>query len=134
MHFETVRKRDGQFLNRPLRILPLVISMVFCLKCGKELPEDGYFCPNCGVRAQKGVEAGVSVPVEELREAFAKIGQEMEKAFRTAAKEIDAAFKTVREDVRESKARATIVCSECGQKNSGDASYCFNCGKRLGQR
>jgi len=134
MRFKAAKKRDGQFLNRSLSILPLVISMVFCLKCGKELPEDACFCPSCGVRTQKGVEAGVSVPVEELRVAFAKIGQEMEKAFRTAAKEIEAAFKTVREDVRESKVRATVVCSECGQKNSGDASYCFNCGKRLGQR
>jgi len=108
--------------------------MVFCLKCGKELPEDAYFCPSCGVRTQKGVEAGASVPVEELRVAFAKMGQEMEKAFRTAAKEIETAFRTVREDVRESKGRATVLCSECGQKNSGDASYCFNCGKKLGQR
>jgi len=134
MRFEAAKKRDGQFLNRPLRILPLVISMVFCLKCGKELPEDAYFCPSCGVRTPRGVEAGVSVLVEELRVAFAKMGQEMEKAFRTAAKEIETAFKTVREDVHASKVKTTIVCSECGQKNSGDASYCFNCGKRLGQK
>jgi uncharacterized membrane protein YvbJ len=29
--------------------------MVFCSKCGKELPENAYFCPACGVKTAKGI-------------------------------------------------------------------------------
>ncbi|MBM5805251.1 MAG: zinc-ribbon domain-containing protein [Candidatus Verstraetearchaeota archaeon] len=107
--------------------------MGFCTRCGRQLPEEAYFCPYCGVRTIKGVEAGVSIPVDEWKEAFHKAGQEMEKAFQIAAKEMEAAFKTTRANIRESANRRTVVCPQCGEKNLKDVSFCHNCGKKLHQ-
>lgn len=104
---------------------------MFCSKCGEKLAEDAYFCTKCGARIRKGVEAGISVPTEELREAFFKIGQELEKAFSTAAKEIQEAFKTTREEIHESTGRETVVCVHCGERNFHDAAFCHMCGKEL---
>jgi RNA polymerase subunit RPABC4/transcription elongation factor Spt4 len=98
--------------------------MVFCSKCGNKLPEDSYFCPKCGVRTQKGIEAGVSTPAEELREAFSKMGQEMEKAFAVASKEIQEAFKTARERIRQSVGEEPTNCPNCGEKASPGANFC----------
>jgi len=36
--------------------------MVYCSKCGEEVPEDARFCPKCGSMTEKGVEAGASYP------------------------------------------------------------------------
>jgi ribosomal protein L40E len=105
--------------------------MVFCSKCGTELPEDAYFCPKCGVRTRKGVEAGVTTTWVEVRDEFSKIGVEIEKAFTKAGKEIEKAFKTARESIKESIGEATIVCSHCGEKNDRGAKFCYNCGKEL---
>jgi ribosomal protein L40E len=105
--------------------------MVFCSKCGTELPEDAYFCTKCGVRTRKGVEAGVSITWVEVRDEFSKIGGEIEKAFTKAGKEIEKAFRTTRESIRESMSEATVVCSHCGEKNHSDAKFCYNCGKKL---
>ena len=33
--------------------------MVYCIKCGKELPEDAYFCSACGQRTSRADEEGV---------------------------------------------------------------------------
>jgi predicted amidophosphoribosyltransferase len=106
--------------------------MAFCHKCGKKISEDDLFCSNCGARTKKGIEAGVSAPAEEMREAFSKMGQEMEKAFAVAAKEIHEAFKTARENIRQSTGRETVVCSHCGEKNASGASYCYKCGEKIG--
>jgi len=108
-----------------------VIVTVFCSKCGEKLSEDAYFCSRCGARTRKGVEAGVHVPVDDLRDAFSKMGQEMEKAFATAAKEIQQAFKNARENVRQSTTNEPIVCSYCKQTNLGEASFCSNCGRKI---
>ena len=106
--------------------------MVFCSKCGEELPENAYFCPKCGVRTRRGVEAGISTPwMEELKDSFHKTGQEIEKAFSIAGKEMEKAFKTARERIRESTKREQVVCPHCGEKNPGDATFCYNCGKEL---
>jgi ribosomal protein L40E len=105
--------------------------MGFCSKCGEELPEDARFCPNCGFRTEKGVEAGVSPPTEEWREEFLRVGQEMEKAFHTAAEEMRKAFKTARENIRQSTTKGSVVCGHCGEKNQGDANFCYKCGKKL---
>jgi len=103
---------------------------VFCSKCGKELPENAFFCLNCGVRTKKGIEAGVSTPlIEELKDSFTKVGQEIEKTFSKAGKEMEKAFKTAREKIRESTVR--IICPKCRAKNLGNAKYCYNCGEEL---
>lgn len=36
--------------------------MVYCSKCGEEIPEDAHFCPKCGSMTEKGEEAGASYP------------------------------------------------------------------------
>jgi len=105
--------------------------MVFCYKCGAELPEDAYFCSKCGVRTRKGVEAGVSISWAEARDEFSKIGKEIEKTLAKAGKEIEKAFQTTRESIRESMAEATVVCSHCGEKNQSEAKFCCKCGKKL---
>lgn len=40
---------------------------MYCAKCGKELPEDAYFCPKCGHKTPGGEEAGVSYPLFHSR-------------------------------------------------------------------
>jgi uncharacterized membrane protein YvbJ len=67
--------------------------MVFCSKCGKELPENAYFCPNCGVKTAKGVEANVPTPYGEM---FSDAEKQMEKAFLTASEEMKKAFNKAR--------------------------------------
>lgn len=112
-------------------ILMSVMLMVFCSSCGKELPEGAYFCPKCGVKTSKGAEAGISSPVEDLKDAFSKMGEEIEKAFTIAGRELDKAFKRAREEIREATTRKPVVCSHCGEKNSAGARFCYKCGKKL---
>jgi len=105
--------------------------MIYCSSCGKQVPEDAYFCPNCGVRTKKGAESGVSSALDDMREAFSKMGQELEKAFETAAKEIREGFRTARENIRKSTYTETVVCTSCGVANPSNAGYCYKCGKEL---
>jgi uncharacterized membrane protein YvbJ len=105
--------------------------VVFCIHCGEKLAEDANFCTKCGHRTRRAIEAGVSAPVEDWKEAFSRMGVEMEKAFQTAAREIQKAVRTVREDVKEYKSRYSIVCKNCGERNSSDASFCTKCGQKL---
>ena len=106
--------------------------MAFCTHCGEKLPDDANFCTKCGFRTKQGIEAHVPLPTEDWREAFSKMGIEMEKAFQTAAKEIQKAFKTAREDLKEPKNRQAVICKNCGKKNTADASFCTECGEKLG--
>jgi len=110
-----------------------VVFVEYCTRCGKQLPEKAYFCPNCGVRTVRGTEAGVSIPVEQWKESFHEAGKEIEKAFSIAAKEMENAFRTARENVRESSSKGSVVCSQCGDKNLKDSDFCHNCGKKLHQ-
>ena len=71
--------------------------MVFCSKCGKELPEDAYFCPNCGVKTAKGEEAKVSMPYGEM---FSEMEKQLEKGFMIASEEIKSAFNKAKEEIR----------------------------------
>jgi uncharacterized membrane protein YvbJ len=108
-----------------------VVFVGFCTKCGKEIPEDAYFCQSCGARTLKGKEAGVSAPLDEVRDALSTMGRELEKAFETAAKEIRGAFETVRENVKQSTPIRPVICKNCGQKNLSNANFCTKCGKEL---
>ena len=90
--------------------------MVFCSNCGKDLPENAYFCPKCGVRTIKGVETGISTPWEDLRGTLSKMGEEMEKAFSIAGKEMEKAFKTARDRIMEATTREPVACPHCGEE------------------
>lgn len=106
--------------------------MGYCSKCGNKLSDEDYFCNKCGARTAKGVEAGASAPVDDLKETLSKMGVEMERAFSVAAKEIHEAFKTAGENVRRSTVKEPNVCSQCGEKNASDSKYCYKCGEKLG--
>lgn len=105
--------------------------MLYCSNCGEKLPEDALFCPKCGTKTAKGVESNVQSPSDELKAAFARMGQELEKAFSAASKEINVAFQTANENIQKSLHREPVVCSNCGEKNLSAAVFCYNCGKRL---
>jgi uncharacterized membrane protein YvbJ len=106
--------------------------MVFCSKCGKELPEDAYFCPACGAITAEGVNAGARTVSDELRDAFSKMSKELEKAFDVASREIREAFETAKENIRQSTREKTLVCANCGEKNAETSRFCRKCGKKLG--
>ena len=105
--------------------------MLYCSNCGEKLSEDALFCPKCGTKTAKGVESNVPGPSDELKAAFAKMSVELEKAFSVAAKEINAAFQTASENIQKSLHKEQVTCTSCGEKNSNDAVFCSNCGKRL---
>ena len=102
--------------------------MVFCSKCGNELPENAYFCSNCGVKTAKGVEANVSTPYGEM---FSDMEKQLEKAFLTASEEMKKAFNKAREGVRRVASRELVGCPNCGEKDSTGDMFCRNCGERL---
>jgi len=103
---------------------------VFCSSCGKELPEGAYFCPKCGVRIMKEVEAGG--PWDEVEEAFERVGEKLEKAFERVGGEIERAFEGVGEEVEEAKAgEELVVCPECREENVAGAKFCYKCGGKL---
>jgi uncharacterized membrane protein YvbJ len=105
--------------------------MAYCSNCGEKLPDDALFCPKCGVKTVKGVEANVSVSSDELKAAFAKMSQELEKAFSVAIKEINAAFQTANENIQQSLRKEQVACPSCGEKNPSDAVFCYKCGKKM---
>ncbi len=105
--------------------------MVYCSNCGEKLPENAYFCPRCSFRTAKGVEAGISTPLEDLRDAFSKMGGEIEKAFSVAGKEMEKAFKTARDKIKEAASREPISCPHCKENNPSNAKFCSKCGKKL---
>jgi len=107
--------------------------MVFCHKCGVELPDNVYFCPKCGVRTIKGEEEGISTIWEDMKDTFHKIGKEMEKALSLAASEMEKAFQTAKENIQESAKKEPAVCANCGEKIQGYARFCYKCGNKIDQ-
>lgn len=76
--------------------------MVFCYKCGTELPDNANFCFNCGVRTEKGVKANVPMPYKEI---LNDMENQLERAFATASEEMKNAFNRAKEDVRKAANR-----------------------------
>ncbi|MCW4024152.1 MAG: zinc ribbon domain-containing protein [Candidatus Bathyarchaeota archaeon] len=105
--------------------------MAYCTKCGEKLPDDAYFCAKCGVKTQKGVEANVPTPADELREAFTRVGVEMEKAFLVVAKEAHNAFQKAKENVQ--KSQQPIQCVSCQASIPPNSVYCSKCGAKQGE-
>ena len=105
--------------------------MVYCSRCGRELPEEANFCPKCGARSKKGREEGINIPREELREGLATIGVEIEAALSEAGREVQQALGEARDSIREAAGRKTLVCPHCGERNRSAARFCHGCGKGL---
>lgn len=105
--------------------------MPYCSNCGEKLSDDAYFCSRCGTKTALGVQANATSSSDEMKQAFSRMSVEIEKAFTAAAKEIQAAFQTARTNVQKSTQKEEIVCSNCGTKNSGSSTYCYNCGNKL---
>jgi ribosomal protein L40E len=109
--------------------------MVFCSRCGKELPENAYFCPICGVRTEKGTAVSAPLPYRDMlsdigkdtEKTLAKALEETKKALDKAKEELD----KVREDFGKSISRESIACPSCGEKNPVHAKFCRKCGKKL---
>ena len=133
----------------------MLVEMVYCSNCGKELKEEDLFCSKCGARTERGAEEGVAAPLMD-----AETRDEVDRALHAAARHIDGALRIVRESIREAtlgmdegleSAREGIRegldtaregirdaawtptkhCKECGEKNPGDARYCRYCGAEL---
>jgi len=69
--------------------------MVFCPKCGEELPEDANFCHKCGERTSKGIEEGVRAP--KLRWDWER---DLEEGISTAARSVEEGLKVAMENIR----------------------------------
>ncbi len=102
--------------------------MGFCSNCGNELPDDAYFCPKCGVKTPKGIEANVVVPYGEM---FTEMGKQIEKAFLNASEEMRKAFDKAGKEVRKATSRDSVVCPKCGETNSAGDRFCHKCGTKL---
>ena len=102
--------------------------MVFCSKCGKELPENAYFCAMCGVKTAKGVEANVPMPYGDM---FVEMGKQVEKAFLAASDEMKRALDKTRDEIRRAISREPVVCPSCGESNAVRDRFCRKCGKKL---
>jgi uncharacterized membrane protein YvbJ len=107
--------------------------MVFCSRCGKEIPEGAFFCSNCGHRTLAGEAAGKTYPaIEDIKVAFMKAGEEVDKAFTQAGKELDRAYKDTRQNLKTTFKGNPIICANCHEENLKDSSFCRKCGKKLG--
>jgi ribosomal protein L40E len=66
-----------------------------------------------------------------MKESFTRMSQEMERAFVIASRELQNAFRTARDNIQKNVSREPIICSNCGEKNPYNATYCTKCGKSL---
>ena len=110
--------------------------IVFCSHCGDEVPDDMNFCPRCGVRTVKGVEANVPIPrqrnwEEELESAAERIGEEMEKALTITGQELEKAVRRIKEKMQTTTAKEMVNCTKCGEQNQKGTNFCFKCGNEL---
>ncbi|MQY83352.1 DUF4097 family beta strand repeat protein [archaeon] len=69
--------------------------MVYCIKCGKDLPDDAYFCSACGQRTSRAEEDGVQAP-QDLSTLEGSIETMVSQAVRT----IEETVRSVTEEAR----------------------------------
>lgn len=104
------------------------MHLASCEKCGRELPEDAFFCPKCGVRTPRGRKEETKFPWQD---ALAEVGEEIDRALSVAAKEIEKGLETAKEEIRKATSKETMICPECKEVSYADARFCWGCGKKL---
>jgi ribosomal protein L40E len=116
----------------------VVKKMVYCSNCGEKIDDNAYFCPKCGTKTSAGKASNAAYPVDELRDAFYKVGIELERAFNIAARETQAAFKKASENMHQKTVsnydtpQGSVVCTSCGANNISGAVFCHSCGTKVG--
>ncbi len=117
--------------------------MAYCSNCGRELEEEANFCSKCGVRTEKGVTEGVSIPWasdphwrQEMDIALKKASRAIDdgvkivqETFREVAGEVEKGVKSAKTNVKERT--GPIYCRNCGKENTRYAQFCTKCGKEL---
>ncbi len=109
---------------------------MYCSHCGEGVSDNTNFCPRCGMRTVKGVEAKVPIPrqrnwEEDLESATKKIGEGMEKAFTIAGQELEQAVRRIKEEVQKTTTKELVNCTNCGEQNQKRTNFCFKCGTEL---
>jgi len=69
--------------------------MDYCIKCGKELPDDAYFCSACGQRTSKAEEEGVPA-----RQDLSRLEGSIETMVSQAVRTIEETVKIATEEAR----------------------------------
>lgn len=117
--------------------------MVTCRSCGTELTEDSNFCPNCGLRTEKGENDNVKTPVDRRPEWEKDLEFAVQNASKLLEEAVDKAKKGLRqvsEEVKTGIDRAKesrpmkstpVYCPKCGAKNPSDSDYCTKCGAKI---
>jgi ribosomal protein S27AE len=117
--------------------------MSTCRSCEKELTEDANFCPNCGLRTEKGENDNVRTPVDrrpdwekDYEHAIQKASKILEEALNTAKKGLRGVTEEVKSEIEKAKESKTkkktpVYCPKCGAKNHIDSDYCTKCGAKI---
>ena len=117
--------------------------MSYCSNCGKELDAESNFCPKCGVRTEKGVMEGISIPwasdphwrsevdvaLQTASRALDDGVKIVQETFREVVGEVEKGVYTARTNVKERTGPA--FCKVCGTENTIYAKFCTKCGKLL---
>jgi len=117
--------------------------MPICRSCETELAEDLNFCPNCGLRTEKGENDNVRTPVDrrpdwekDLEYAVQNATKLLEEAVETAKKGLKQVTEEVRIEIDKAKEsrhskKTSQYCPKCGNKNPNDSEYCTKCGSKI---
>jgi len=117
--------------------------MATCRSCEKELADDANFCPNCGLRTEKGENDNVRTPVDrrpdwekDLDIAIQNAGKLLEEAVEAAKKGLKQVSEEVKTEIDKAKEtkplkKTPLYCPKCGSKNPNDSEYCTKCGAKI---
>ena len=117
--------------------------MSICRSCGTEITEDVNFCPNCGLRTEKGENDNVKTPVgrrpdweKDLEYAIQNASKLLEESVETAKKGLKQVSEEVKTEIDKakdarSKKNGPVYCPNCGAKNQSDSDYCTKCGGKI---